>query len=328
MNKKSEITNYEILSIEILILLRGDRSQREFSHLLGYSFNQVGKWESGVTKFKWSDFVDMALILKLPIETSFRQLFWSSEGSITPKNTLKILEAGLNLQEALDFKNKYMIKKWIAGTSSPSLSQVLETIDTRPAVLIGWLSYFIDCSQLNSLKKAYLAFELRLKMISDDPNCVFVNAALKLDLYKKFPKHNEEFLAENAACSIKELRKTISTLKKLDIITFDGSFYSPSPFDFSFSRLPIAKIRNVTKYATDLAAKKYPVKPIVIDRKKTPNKSISSYRVAAMSEEASIKVNDLVSKFHNDVADIVDKDYFSKTNVQIIVMHSFASNIT
>ncbi len=327
MNKISEKINYQQLVIDLLIFLRKDKSQREFSKILGYSFNQVGKWESGVTALKWNDFIKITEILNLPIEKSFRHLFSSSEGPISPINTLRIFSDGLNLVEAPHFKKKEYLKNWLSGKSTPRLEQVLEMIDSRPAILVGWLSYFIDCSQIASLKKSYASFELLLSMIGNDPNCVFVNAALMLDGYKKLPKHNDEYVASHAACTVKELRKTLTTLKKLKIISFDGLYYLPSQFDFSFSRLPIAKIRNVTKYATELAAKKYPTKPIVIDKKITPNRSVSSYRVVAMSEEASIKVNDLVLKFHNEVANIVEKDYFAKTNVQLIVLHSFATNI-
>ncbi len=43
--------------------------------------------------------------------------------------------------------------------------------------------------------------------------------------------------------------------------------------------------------------------------------------------EAARKVGELVARFHSEVADVVGNDSGEKQNVQIILLHSFASNL-
>lgn len=66
---------YSQLSREIIIHLRGGRTQTELSSLLGYSFNQVSKWESGATLFLWQNFIDLNEALQLPWSKNFNDCF-------------------------------------------------------------------------------------------------------------------------------------------------------------------------------------------------------------------------------------------------------------
>jgi transcriptional regulator with XRE-family HTH domain len=327
MSNTQASIDFEQLAQEIFCHLRGDLTQRQFSEKLGFSFNQVGKWEAGVTRLKWEDFLHLCKVTQLPIENSFHQFFWIFEDEINVINTVQILEKCLALSSTSEFTDRGLVKKWLSGHLAPDFSKILRAFDTRPSMLLGWLSFFLDCNQIPSLKGHYENFLTRLESVLHDPNCVYVNAALHLRFYRESSVHDEVLLAEHAACSVKELRHTLSLLKSKDIIRFDGVKYYPCPFDFSFSALPSAKLRGLTKYTTDLAANRYRTTPILKDPLKTPNYSMSSVRVVAMSATASRKVSDLIIKFHNEVGEILKEDKLPSDNVQIILLHSFASNI-
>ncbi|MFK8136944.1 MAG: hypothetical protein AB8E15_01170 [Bdellovibrionales bacterium] len=63
------------VSLSLLENIRRDKSQKEISSSLGYSFNQYYKWESGSKKCRWSEFVaicgEQSLSLKDSLELTF-----------------------------------------------------------------------------------------------------------------------------------------------------------------------------------------------------------------------------------------------------------------
>ncbi len=328
-NKIVSNVNYQLIACEILRVIRGKTSQRTFSNKLGYSFNQVGKWESGVTQIKWDDFLKIANFKNLAIEDAFSKLFFLSlnEQKFSARSSILVLEKSIVLSKNKDFSEARLVKKWIRGDSIPHFSSVLNALDLMPSMLMGFLSFFIDCSKIPSLQKHYQEFMLRLDFVLNDPVCVYVNAALQLRSYQNLKIHSDQFIAEHAACSIKHAKKLVLQMNKHEIIKWDGTKYLPCPFDFSFSALPLVKLRSLTKFTTQFAADLYPLIPYKSDIIKAPNTSISSVRVVAMSQSASRKIRELISTFHHEVSIIVKEDRLPKDNVQVMLIHSFASNI-
>ena len=323
----SQAINYEKLAGEILRSLRGTRTQRQCSELLGYSFNQVGKWESGATHIKWEDFIHVAEALQIPIAKHFNAFFWLSEGEFSASSAIKHLAVQLSLPPRKSPAARAVMKRWLSGSSSPDFAEVLKMIDSQPAVLIGWLALFVDCASVPGLRARYAIWQLEVESVLSDPRCVFINAALELQSYKDLPIHSDRFLVEHACCDADTVQKTLATMLAKNAATFDGKKYYPS-HQFEFSLSPNAKLRGLTKYTTELAASRYPVVPATQSTEQQPrNASVGSVRVVPMSQAAAKKVSELIAHFHNAVGKIVKEDSDLKTNVQIMLMHSFPSNI-
>ncbi len=319
--------NYEELSWEVIKQVRGEMSQRKLSEKLKFSFNQVGKWESGVTLIKWKEFIELCQALKIPIETFFCYHFGHQDLIFDERTTLKTLVAKLNLNSSHELPIRNLARKWLSGAHHPSFSQVLRVMGMKSPVLFGWLSQIVDCHQISCIKESYHLFIQNMEAVLETPLVVFVNAALQIDSYQKLEHHDEKLLAEHAACSITELKQALKVMLKFDLISFDGRKYIPSVFDFGFSSLRHPKIRGLTKWATCLAATRYPDKPISVDPLRVRNPSRSSVRVTAMSASTAQKISDLIVSFHNQIDEIVNSDREPKDNVQVLLIHSFASNI-
>ena len=319
--------DYYLLTREFIKELRGNHSQRELSELLELSYNKVGKWESGVTQVKWTDFLKILKALNYSIEETLKIIFYNFKGNYNPSEILSYLEAFLALQSINNDLIKKLLKKWKRNNVSPDLAEVLIVLDFRPSMLIGFLSFFIDCSKIQTIKKSYDKFIEHLNMLSEDPNVIYVNEALKVKEYRDLEKHDSKLLARHSSCSLEDLKKTLEQQVKIGYIVFDGKKYYPAPFDYSFSTLSTPKIRKFNKYTFDLVAQKYP-----LDRNSCLpghifNSSVSSNRVVALSRDASLKINQLVTKFHNEVGEIVKKDDLEKENVQIVSLASVVSAI-
>lgn len=324
-----EKLNYSQVAIEVVKMFRSSLSQRQLSACLGFSFNQVGKWESGATQIKWDDFIHICVALNLPIESHFRKLFWTFEGEFDPSHALKVFTENIKLN--LQKKKKYQMKlrKWASKDVHLDLAEVFEIIDLAPSVLIAFLSPFIDCSKVRSLNSRFVQYSTQLDLIFQDPLCAFVNAALQLNEYQSLEQHDDVILAFHSTCTVEHLRRVLRLMTTYGIIYFDGKKYYPNSFDFSFSAVPDIKLRGLTKYTTDLASNRYSLEPLVkTNGGALRNPSVSSVRVNALSKEAAKKVMDLVSEFHSKVGRVVQEDAGqNKNNVQVILIHSFGSTV-
>lgn len=319
--------DYYQLAREFIKTIRGQLSQRELSHKLGYSFNKVGKWESGVTQIKWSDFLNIAEAFEYPVEKNLARFFGNYRGSYQGREILEYLEVFLALPSINDNSIQKLLKKWQLHKVTPDLAEFFMILDKRPAMLFGFLAQYVDCNNIDILKEEFAVFIKELEILADDPNVGYVNEALKVKEYKELENHDEKILAVHAGCTVAALRKTLKNQLNLGHIYFDGKKYHPSAFDFSFSTLNNPQIRKFNKYTFDLVAKKYPLAHETFRLDHIYNSSRSSNRVVAISRQASLKLDKLVSKFHNDVGEIIKNDNHEKDNVQIISLASVAAAI-
>ena len=319
--------DYQKLASQIIFLLRGDLTQRALSEMMGFSFNQVGKWESGATHIKWNDFFRLCEAVQIPIERHLRYSFWTLDSDFSPLIALRAIDTNINYASLTEKEAHPTLKKWLNGTQVPDFSDVLKIMGKKTAVLFGWLSLFINCEKIAVLQGPYEEFLKNMDSVLNDPLVVYMNAALQLEDYKKLEFNDDNFLAEHCACTKEEAQHALKTLLQYGLIHFDGKKYEPSSFDFSFAGIRHYKLRGLTKHTTMLASRRYSLTQMFNDPTKVRNLSQSSVRVVALSKEASMKVGELISKFHSDVGQIVQQDKNPKDNVQVMLIHSFASNI-
>ena len=160
--------DYQKLAAQIIFLLRGDLTQRALSEMLGYSFNQVGKWESGSTHIKWNDFFRLCEAVQVPIEKYLRYSFWTLDSDFSPLIALNAIEKNINYLGLTDKDAHHTIKKWLNGTQIPDFSEVLKILGKKSAVLFGWLSLFINCEKIAILQGPYEQFLKNRHMLTDE----------------------------------------------------------------------------------------------------------------------------------------------------------------
>lgn len=320
--------SYQKLATELLRYCRGEMNQRSLSQKLGYSFNQVGKWESGVTQIKWSDFLSVCDVMSIPIYKHIQIFFWPIDGDNTPYNALVAINKSIQLSTSTIREKADLMKKWIVKKVEPDFAEVLRAIDTRDTMMVGWISQFADCSNIESIRLPYEQFMRALDAIVQDPVAMFVDPALRLKQYEDMSAHNEEFLMEHAACTREQLRHSLASLVEAGIVFYDGKKYYPSTFEyFNFTTSLHPKIRALAKRTTDLASQKFTAQPMPIPEGKRYNLSRYSARVTPMSEKTAALICEAMSEFQSKITELVANDHDPKTNVQIILVHSFASNL-
>lgn len=304
--------DYQSLAREIVQQLRGDLSQRELSEKLQYTFNQVGKWESGATQIKWDDFIQLSQVQGVPLEKAFRECFWTFSPEFNVETTLKALDDTFCLK-----------KRGGCGKSAPDLAEILKLIGTVPAALIGWLSLFLDCEKIQTLAGPYKKFSVVIDTLFNHPAAAFVYSALQLEAYQSLSFHDEALLAEHSACARSQLRSTLEHLLSIGLIRFDGQKFRSVPMGFDISWLNHPKFRPVTHRATQHAARRFLANPNSRPPNFKNNVSYASERTACLSADAAIEVAKRMLRFHNEAEEIVCKDSLPKNNVQVILSQAY-----
>ncbi|NOT80848.1 MAG: helix-turn-helix transcriptional regulator [Bacteriovoracaceae bacterium] len=126
--------DYQLLAQEILRTIRKDLSQRELSQNLGYSFNQVGKWESGATQIKMDDFILFSQSLNIEIEKHFRSSYSFFNPEFSVPTLIQALDITINFNTILDKNFHRTLLKWKNGTTVPDFAEILKLMGRTPPI--------------------------------------------------------------------------------------------------------------------------------------------------------------------------------------------------
>jgi len=319
---------YLLLAMNLCTILRGCKSQRQASEELGFSFNQLGKWESGATRVSWEDFVRLAGANGISIEEKFRKSFlWIFDGEFTPPNCVHVLIRFFGWQSTSEVaksigRHRSAVERWLSGATKPQLTDMLQMMDARAGALTGWLLSFVDPKDLYRLGDSYVKDLLAMEALLDNPEALLVNAALHctqvqsstnpIPIIERLTGLNHR----SVEIALDQLLRSGYVFRK------DKRLFSVRQ-DLTFLRHP--KFRQVTKYLTQMAAERFPAgAPAQVNIK---NPSVSSSRIAALSESANKKLSDLIVRFHLEASAILSQDPDPKDHIRIVLLHSFVSNI-
>ena len=319
-----ENLNYDLLAQQILIELRGELSQTQLSQNLGFSFNQVGKWESGVTNITWSDFIDICTDRKINWQESFNKTFSFHTGMLVERdNVFEILSKfwdkndSAGLMKALS-KSISTVVRLKADSSKITMSDVLKLADVRPFVLNVWLGQFLKPMNLKEFQPKYEREQLILSGLVTLPWTPLVNACFWLVPYQELEEHSDLWIAKKIGLSEAQVKKSIQVLHAHDIIFLSDGKFKSTIKDFTFMRRE--EVRLVTQFVlqkmTQAFSTNAPVQPNYL------KPSLNSQKIYPVSLEASKKIADTLVEFHHKINEILKTDQGHLEHVRVINIQS------
>lgn len=320
---KPAVEFYARLSREILVLLRGARPQTELSEKLGYSFNQVGKWESGATVFHWDDFTHVCEVVGISWRQYFQEVFLlHSDMKPDEQSVFQILNLFFGetntgkLAERLG-KSRSSVSRLLHGDVKADFSEIMRMMDMRPYVLCSWLSKFMDISKVEMLQERVQAESRLFQGLLVTPWAPLVNAALGLEAYRTSSEHSDALLAIKTGLNEEQVRTALVKLVECGVVEKRGEKYVGLVREMTFLRVP--EFRRVTQFTgrliTDAFQASKPMKPNI------ENPSLSSSRVYPLSSAASKRIAEALIRFHHEVSDIMKSDDGVKDHVRAILIH-------
>ena len=315
--------DYSKLVREIFVQLRDGRSQVELSQRLGYSFNQMGKWESGAVSIHWNDFIHLNEVLSIPWQEIYDSVFaFHADMSISNApvfETLSRFFGYANLVEMANLLNKSRssVSRLLHNQVKIQFADVLQVMDLRPFVLGSWLGKFLKPEALETFAAKY-GYEIQaFKGLLSLPWAGIVNACLHLDSYRSLPKHSNEWIAGRTGLTLDQVEEAIRHLSAIGVAYLADMKYISTVHELTLLRVP--EFRKVIQFVSQWTTQTY-----VEERSRVPdlgNPSVSSVRIYPLSAAGGKAMVDALVVFHHQLAEIVKKDKGPKDHVRCLLMH-------
>ncbi len=317
-------TAYSELSRQILQRMRGEESQAQLSERLGYSYNQVGKWESGHTHFSWQDFVHLCQVQGIDWQASLRGIFLiCTDVDLNKTGIVQVLRDFYGLMDLVELakcmnKSLSSARRLLTSQVKVDFADVLNLLDRRPLLLLSWLETFLAVEDLPLLQAKIQHRRQVHQGLLQFPWAPEVNAALQLEGYRELSSHSSEWICKVTRLSPRHVDIALRELEHSGLILKRGDKYLSLLRDMSFMRVP--NFRRVSEHLNQRIANSF--KSQAANTPDPSNPSISSTRIYPLSSEAAQRLAKAMVAFHNQVGEILKSDTGPKTHVRLLVMHS------
>ncbi|HMA94536.1 MAG TPA: DUF4423 domain-containing protein, partial [Polyangiaceae bacterium] len=215
--------DFERLGSELIIALRGRRSQRAFSRRLGYSSNVVYAWESGrawptaagffaaVERLKRPVRLELQRFYKLPPQSGDVPVLSSLEGVAHFLDDLRGGTSVTDLARAAQ-RSRFAVARWLKGQSEPRLPDFLRLVECASLRLLDFLACFIDPGTLPSVAQKWQLLENARRLAYDMPWSQAVLRVIELESYRALPKHQPGFIANWLQVTPEEEERSVARL--------------------------------------------------------------------------------------------------------------------
>ena len=151
----NDVLDFEKIARELLISLRGSRSQTAWSRRLGYRSNVAYAWESGRRWPTAAELLRAAGRSGLDVPAALTQFYghrpvWLEELAVdSPAAVARLLDdlrgsTPINDLVAASGISRYSISRWLSGHTQPRLPDFLRLIEAASVRLIDLLAVLAD----------------------------------------------------------------------------------------------------------------------------------------------------------------------------------------
>ena len=309
--------NYSLIKRELLKAIRGKHSQNYVNGKLGYSFNQVYRWEAGYKKIPWLDFVQLCRVCKVDLKAAFRYIdFFDLDPErydilvkeLVADDTLKMVGESIGCSQS-------QLSRWLNKKIVPTLENILKLIYVRRSRLIDFVSQLTDIHLIPSLLPFYIQEEKERELHFKYPYVAALIRVLDLKQYKGLREHSDTFVAKQLGLPEATVKEALSHLHSLKLIKIENKKAIPQSMrlhvgnNFEYNK-------RVRKYWTEKALE-------ILNKLQPPKsfearKSLLGYNVFSVSEEGFQKIKKKYLEFYNDIRAILVDDKAETEMVKVL----------
>lgn len=322
--------NYTLLKKQILIQIRGLNTQTEISKSIGFSFNQVGKWESDAKRMKWIDFFDYCLFFNISIDKILRDILMSQTEDMrqTSKvlNCLKTFHSLLSIDELARKINCHpsVMRRWLSGKVEPDVEFVFMLINLRENLLSSFVEKIVDIKKIDVFHERHeISHHYKEEFI--DPILVSVWIAIRVNEYQKLEKHKDEVLAQLTGLTNEDVRFCLSQLIKMKILSFEDEKYKiigEYPFKHLYGEKAfVGKLRS---YWSERSLTRFVDKTgIAANHKQRAN--LQGFYMTSVSKSSMTKITDRLHRAFEEVIQIANESHHEEQeDLRVILIDVFS----
>ena len=249
---------------ELLVAIRGRRSQTAFSRWLGYRSNVVYSWEAGRRWPTGAEFLRVCTRAGINVEDSLRRFYgkqprWlDEEEPTTPEGVAAFLDDLRGGESITDLSrraglSRYSVSRWLSGRTQPRLPDFLRLIEACCLRLGDFIEAFVDPAKLPSISRVWKRLEARRRGAFEVPWTQAVLRTFELDDYRALPAHEPGWIGRRLGISPDEEARCISFLQDTGQIVWEGTHFRHEALAVDTRRYPEVG-RRLKAHWTQVAA--------------------------------------------------------------------------
>ena len=214
--------DYEKLAVELIRVVRGQRSQTAFSKRLGYRSNVCSAWEAGrawPTAARFFHAVErsgrtleaITPFYRMPAGTDVAHALKSGAGVAAFLDDLRGAITTIDIARGIG-RSRFAVARWLSGEAEPRLPDFLRLIEASSLRLLDFLACFVDPNRLPSVAAAWKELESARRAAHEMPWSQAVLRVFELDAYRKLKRHRPGFIAEQLRISREEEERCVALL--------------------------------------------------------------------------------------------------------------------
>lgn len=323
--------DYSKVKTELLIAIRGTRSTSELSGAMGYTFDQVKRWETGKKHLRWDEFSKYCLVLGVPIFEAV------SRASLVDASEMKPEEIGLYFVRHL--RKRYptysidelaaqlnchvsVLKRYLSGENFPDLEFVFALLNLTGFWLGSFLLLLLPAGTGHSLRQIFALEDRLFHSPSRTPLAIAIESSLAMEGYLALPAHDDAFLARLVGCKIDEVREVLChSLGTRTVVQEKNGKYRPIIEVENCNPSQKNEFLKSLRFWSHRAELGLEGESAIIRNPEL--RRFGGFMVSAVSKEAVDKINDVLKRAADEIANIHFTDKGPFQDVRISVWHSY-----
>lgn len=215
--------DFDVLAREILVALRGRRSQLQWSRRLGYKSNVAYAWESGRRSPTASETLRAARRSGVDLDAALTRFYgaappWLDETDpASPQACAHLLEDLRGDTPVTELArrsqlSRFSVTRWLSGKTQPKLADFLRVVDAASLRTVDLVAALLDPESVPTVAPIWAQLEARRRGAYELPWTQAVLRALELDDYRALPEHREGWIAERLGLPVDEELRCIEFL--------------------------------------------------------------------------------------------------------------------
>ncbi|MFT5457505.1 MAG: DNA-binding phage protein [Myxococcota bacterium] len=239
--------DHDQVARELLLALRGQRSQVQWSRRLGYRSNVAYAWESGRRYPTAAETFRAIARSGIDADAAVTQFVgdrpdWLDEAPLdSPDGVARLLDdlrgsAGIGDLARRAGLSRYAVSRWLSGRTQPRLPDFLRVVDAASVRLPDFVAAIVDPACIPSLVDTWRRLEARRKGAGSHPWTQAILRAIELEDYLGLDRPPPGWIARRLGLDDETEAACLEFLEETGQVTWTGTHYKQEKLAVNLQR--------------------------------------------------------------------------------------------
>jgi DNA-binding phage protein len=230
--------DFEQVARELLVALRGRRSQVAWSRRLGYRSNVAYAWESGRRFPTAAETLRACARTGIDTRAALGRFYGTAPAWLerldpaSPEAVAQLLEDLRGTASVTDLARRAglgrsSVARWLGARTEPRLPDFLRVVEAASVRMVDLVATLVDPARVPSVAPLWERLEARRKSAFELPWTQAVLRALELADYRAMPAHEPGWIARRLGIPVEEEARCLEFLRAVGQVSWTGTHFRP-----------------------------------------------------------------------------------------------------